>query len=508
MPRILIFFFYRKVLLIFSFISLLFIKCDDNSIQKVSAPNNFVTIKNNSFFLNNKSYYPLTLNYIAELRYDNNKFWISSSIDYSNKKSRIYTEKDSSILEFKSHMQLIKDMGMNSIRLVRIGEVNIDSKTNQVFINARTKSKKDTTLVLSKSSKNYSLYLNALEESFKIIDSVGLKIVFLMNLYPDYKESVSHFIKVAGKFKYNSTIMAYDFKNEPLYFDKEKRTKKEVFKCVNNWQRKFRKFAPFHLSTIGLQGIREVFEWDPNILNVDFISYHPYEHEREQVRNEIYWYSKHTNKPWVIGETGWYSSILNESDSLSSQKMFINKTLQQAFDCNAIGYSWWQFKDVSWNDFKNHSDLMGLVTKSGIINSSTSDFPIVGTVKESVEVFKNFNPIKEKSNCKCLTNYYNYSNSDKFSLTGKLLDDNGTPIEGGVILAWNKYWTNSYHTITKKDGSFQLLGSFPFYHWMASATRYNMIRADINPLKSKVNVENIPSIKLGNLIIEPLSFLD
>ena len=497
------FYCFKNVLIIFIFIS-----CKDNSFEKIPAPRDFVTINDNSFSVDSNKYYPLTLNYIAELRYNNNQFWISSCEDYSNKKSRVYVQKDSSILEFKSHMQLIKDMGFNSIRFVRAGSVKINPKTKQIFIKARTKSIKDTTLILSDSSNNYRLYLNALEESLKIIGSVGLKVVYLTNLSPDYKELDSHFIKVAKKFKNNSTIMAYDLTNEPLYFDKKERTKREVFECVNDWQRMFRKYAPYHLSTIGLEGIREVFEWDPNILNVDFISYHPYEHEKEQVRNEIYWYSKYTEKPWIIGETGWYTSALNESDSLTSQKTFVNKTLQQAFSCNASGFSWWQFKDVSWKDLKNHSDLMGLVTKDGIVHSSKSNFPIVGTVKNSVEVFQSFNPNTLKSDCKCLSNYYNYSNSNKFSLKGKLLDDNGKPIKGGVILGWNKYWKSSYHTITKEDGSFELLGSFPFYHWMASASKYGKVRGDIDPDSAKVNENNIPSMDLGQLIIEPLSFLD
>ena len=34
-------------------------------------------------------------------------------------------------------------------------------------------------------------------------------------------------------------------------------------------------------------------------------------------------------------------------------------------------------------------------------------------------------------------------------LKGKLVGSSGEPIEGGVVMAWNKYWANSYHTVTK-----------------------------------------------------------
>ena len=75
------------------------------------------------------------------------------------------------------------------------------------------------------------------------------------------------------RFKDTECILAIDIFNEPLYFDKPEKKKKEVFEIVNNWRSIIKMYAPNHLVTIGLEGIREVFRWDPNILNVDFISY-------------------------------------------------------------------------------------------------------------------------------------------------------------------------------------------------------------------------------------------
>jgi hypothetical protein len=499
---------YFRYLIVIILSLCVFICCVDTKFEKVEAPKEFVTLKNNSFRLNDTTFFPLTLNYIAEFRYNNNEFWISACKDYSHKNKAIYFDKDSSVLQFQAHMELIKEMGFNSIRLVRAGAVKIDPETRNIFVKVRTKLPKDTILELTDSPTNYNIYLEAINESIKIIENVGLKVVYLTNLSPDFEELESHFIKVAKKFQNNSTIMAYDLFNEPLYFDKKERSKEDVFEYVNDWQRMVRKYAPFHMSTIGLEGIREVFEWDPNILNVDFISYHPYEHEPKQVMNEIYWYSKYTNKPWVIGETGWYTSKLNESKNSTSQKTFVYKTLSQALNCNASGYSWWQFKDVSWKDLKNHSDLMGLVSKEGITNTKKSNFPIVGNVKNAAKVFENFNPEKKKKDCICLPNYFNYSEADVFTIKGKLIDDDGLPIEGGVVLGWSKDWNSSYHTISKSDGSFELLSSFPIYHWMASASTYEMIRGDSDPSSSKLNMLGIPTINLGFLIIEPLSFIN
>jgi len=477
------------------FISLFFNGCDT---EKRSFNNPaFISVNQNGFFLNDSCFFPLTLNYIAELQYGNGELWACPTNEYDSVKGHYYTSKDSCLMQLKADMELIKRMGFNSVRIVRIGETTINTENGELSVVANFKNQKDTTIVLSNSffsRKNdpYKNYFIAIDEMLDIIESVGLKVIFLTRMSLDFKSTEAHLTKLASYFKNNSTILAYDFFNEPLYFDRKERAKLDVYTGVNKWRKIITKRAPNHLSTIGLEGIREVFEWDPNILNVDFISFHPYEHEPEQVRNEIYWYGKYTDKPWVIGETGWYTSEENEKDSAKTQKTFALKTLEQSYNCGANGYSWWQFKDVAWNDLKNHSDLMGLVSKNG-------------KPKKAISVFQDFNPRKNIENCLCLDNYYNYSESDVFLLKGKLVDKNNSPIEGGVILAWNEYWTHSYHTITKKDGTFELKGSYPFYHWMVSATKYEMARGDIFP---DTVTANFPTFDLGVLAINRLGFLE
>ena len=97
------------------------------------------------------------------------------------------------------------------------------------------------------------------------------------------------------------------------------------------------------------------------------------------------------------------------------------------------------------------------------------------------------------------------SESSSFLLKGKLVDGESFPIEGGVILGWNKQWTDSYHTITKKDGTFELKGSFPFYHWMASSIKHEMIRGDII---ADTITSNPPIFDLRILTVNQLDFLE
>ena len=213
----------------------------------------------------------------------------------------------------------------------------------------------------------------------------------------------------------------------------------------------------------------------------------------------MYWYGKYIKKPWIIGETAIPAD--NDSVSYEEQRAFAEKTLRQAYNCGAIGYSWWQYKDVEWYNF--HANFLGVVSRKGeTINSK--GIKVNGTPKPTAEVFKNYKPQKDKEGCLCLDNYYNYSAHKDCRITGILSDNNGAPIEGGVVLAWNQHWTSSYHTVTKKDGSFELLGNFPFYHWMASATLHSMVRGEIMPDTGKKGLNNIPTINLGTLKLDKI----
>ena len=148
---------------------------------------------------------------------------------------------------------------------------------------------------------------------------------------------------------------------------------------------------------------------------------------------------------------------------------------------------------------------MGILTWEGQTLTANKD-SVHGTIKPLAKAFDKYAPPIKKDSCICLDNYYNYSNGKAFRIIGSIVNEQQKPIEGAVILAWNENWSHSYHTITKADGSFELLGTYPFYHWMTSATKHSTIRGDISPDTSKV-VNNIPTIDLGELKIEYLHFL-
>lgn len=459
----------------------------------------FVSLKNGKFLLEDKEFYPVVLNYHVSLQMNAEGLWPCTYRGYDPKSTYTYTTRDSSLKELQADFDLIKDMGFNTIRVVGIGEQRVyDKKTGVLSIKADVGNAGDTTLMFWEEG-NYVKYFKALEDMFHVANKAGLKVILLARLFNEIPSTEEHWGKIMNHFQNDSTILAYDLFNEPLYFDSLERDKKEPYYITKSWDKLVKKNAPKQLSTIGLTGIREVFEWDPNLLNVDFISIHPYEYEPEQVRNEMYWYGKYIKKPWIIGETAIPAD--NDSVSYEKQKTFAELTMKQTYNCGGIGYSWWQYKDVEWFDY--HANFLGVVNRKGETINSKGE-KVAGTIKSTADAFKNYTPVKDVNGCLCLDNYYNYSAFKDCRLTGILIDEKGTPIEGGVILAWNQYWSKSYHTVTKKDGSFELLGNFPFYHWMASATLHTMIRGDVLPDTAKKNIDNIPTMNLGTLKVEEL----
>lgn len=469
---------------------------------QVSTPDEqFVALDENGFNIGGEEFVPIILNYKVSLQTDSNRVWPCPYLGYNKGGSPRFMTRDSSLLELKADLELIRGLGFNCVRIVGIGEHAVDDKeTGALSINARYRNSHDV-LIDFQNEIFYKRYLESIEDLLSVAEQCDLRVIFLTRLFHEVPSTEENLGKIAARFRNDPTIMAYDFFNEPLYFDSLDHTKREVYDFVNEWQSVLKRNASHHLSTIGLTGIRETFQWDPNILNVDFLSIHPYEYKPEQVRNEMYWYSRFIDKPWIIGET----AIPADGDSVpyEDQVAFAEKTLRQTFNCGGLGYSWWQYKDVEWYDF--HSNYMGVVTRDGLMYSKDS-IPMNITVKPVAQVFKDHIP--EKGECLCLDNYYNYTQGDVFELKGRMLDENGDPIDGGVILAWNQWWTSSYHTVTREDGTFLLKGTFPFYHWIASATRYSMVRGDISPDQARLSERSIPLYDLGDIKVERLDWLD
>lgn len=472
----------------------------DANIPK-TAPEKYVKISDNRFTIGDSLFYPMVINFPVTLRAGDSYMWPAVYNGYLPNHTYSSDIPDSNMNELRAHFQLIRDMGYNSVRLVGIAEPEvIDRNTGRICFKVDRPNNEGVSLFL-KSEKDYRLYFDAIETLLRIMDECGLKAILTTKVFRESPQTEAFLARLTRRLSEQTSILAFDFFNEPLYFDSlDRKDKSDVYYITKRWQQIAKHNSPHHLTTIGLACQREIFEWDPNLMNVDFISFHPYEYEPDQVRNELYWYNRFVDKPWIIGETG----IPADNDSIPYQKQvdFALKTLRQNLNCGGMGYSWWQFKDVDWGSF--HQNHLGVVNTKGFTFNSLGE-KVHGTPKPVNTVIRQFDALQRKGTCDCPPNYYNFGAHRSFRLSGRLTDEDDRPLEGAGILAWDEWWINHHFTTTKADGTFELYSEYPFYHWMVSGTRHEMIRKDCEPDKAIRTRDGIPTIDLGTIPLRRLN---
>ena len=459
----------------------------------------FVVLGKDGFRIHGKPFFPMVVNYIASVRAVGDSLWIGPSPNYASFDPRS-ASRERHMAALRADMELIRELGFNTVRMVGFADQAFER--DSLWFTVHNSADRDTLIQLEKDG-SYERYLQAVSDMLDAVRAAGLRAILLTQVRPYRTINDDHFARIADRFANDTVIMAYDLFNEPLYFDRPERPKEEAHGILRHWRDLFDTHAPNQLYTLGLTGIRETFEFDPNMLGVDFISYHPYEYEPDQVRNELRWYHNNVDVPWIIGETAIPAD--NDSVPYEAQRSFAEKTLLQSRACGALGYSWWQFQDVEWGTF--HADHMGVLNRDGVTRTA-SGAEVKGSVKPVAEAFKDFDPWADVGECLCLPNYLNYSSGKVCKVTGRLVDGDGNPINEGVILAWNEHWNTSHHTTSERDGRFELHAPFWLYHWMASGTRYSMDRGDCNPNGFRRGADGIPAYELGDIVLARLTFVE
>ncbi len=434
----------------------------------------FVSVGEKGFELEGAHFFPLALNYMLTKRLVGDSLWIGPSMDYPDS-ADISTGPATDMHDLRAHMELIRELGFNTVRLV--GCSDVVEREGRAYLPFRDMYKEDKYYAVD-SVDIRRRYLDALVQVLAIVREAGLKVVLHVGIMPTQPSTEDHFITVADRLSDDNTILAYDLFNEPLYFDPVWRDKSEVNVIGERWRALMREHAPWQLWTIGLANLREFLEWDPSIINADFISFHPYEHEPQQVLNELYYYKEHCPKPWIVGET----SIPADNDSVpyADQLEFAKSTLRQAVACGAWGYSWWQFKDVDWHRF--HPNFMGVLNREGKTRTRSGAL-VAGSVKPVGEAFHAFDPSEPVGESTCPSNYFNWTPGSGYRLAGRITNKEGQGIGNGIVMAWNQDWSALCNTVTHPDGRFELVTDIPLAHWTASAPNHTRIQGELDNMK-------------------------
>jgi hypothetical protein len=491
-----------RVKLIILVIVALIMSCKHAKNQQDLSHTEFVYLKGKVFKHKGQDFFPIMLNYVVSLRNIDNRILISPIKEYENPDIFESNTVESIEIQNKAHLQLIKEMGFNTIRLI-FDRVSIENE--KYFYNADSKK-------LS-ISEDYDIILNSLEGYLKIVEKLDLKVMLLIKAPVENDELEDFTKKLISKFSNNPTIFSYDFFNEPLYFDnmdkspeKRFREKKEARKIVIGWKKMMDNYAPNQLFTIGFSEPIEVFEWDPEILPVDFVSFHTYNPLR--ATNEIYWYCNYINKPWMIGETALPAD--NDSIPYEYQQHYMREIYQRIINCNGAGIGWWEFQEIPNTHFE--AGFSGILNHQGITTTKDGKYQIIGTVKPAVKEIANFKNYRKKD-CDCMNNYYNMLGYSNIKLKGRIIDEETQkPVEGAVIRGWNENWAVGVNTFSNKNGVFTLFSNDFCIYFEISAPGMSRkalkLKLDYFPTYNhNIKPENLPQKDLEYHTISYLPFM-
>ena len=428
----------------------------------------FVHIEGDHFVLEQDTFFPIMLNYTVSFQSEGRHFIVAPSTRYDSCDYADAIGKKAVREQLEAHFGLIREMGFNSVRICfdRLGQ----DKDGRHYYGA------GRDFYLDKKCDRKAI-LQGLDDFLAVAEEHGLKVMLLIRA--PFKESADLQIftkELLSNCKNCSTLFSYDFMNEPLYFDPaDVRTKTDAIAIVTQWKKMMDKYAPYQLFTIGFSEPIEVFEWDCSLLPVDFVEIHTYHPLR--VPSEIYWYSKHCKKPWMIGETG----LPADGDSISyeEQAQFIKEAYQLTRDAGGCGFGLWEFQEIRYPIFE--AAHTGLLTHNGITHVTTKrgKYTVKGSLKPAAHVIatltQNYTPRPSKQP----VNYYNMLGYKNIRIKGRILDTlTGKGIEGAVIRGWNDNWSVGMNTYSDENGNFELYCNDPCNHFEISAAGYTKIKFD------------------------------
>jgi hypothetical protein len=456
----------------------------------------FIYLKDNHFCLREKLYFPIMLNYILSYRNINDQFIVSPNIDYEHVGVYESNTKEEIAEQFRAHFQLIKEMGFNSLRIC-FDRLYYDAEGHSYHADGKK------FFVQS----DHEVILSALDDMLRIAQEKELRIMLLIKNPSEGNDLHDFTTQILKRFKDDPIIFAYDFINEPLYFDKAKnRTKKDACSIVSGWKKMMEVHAPNQLFTIGFSEPIEVFEWDPAMLPVDFIALHTYHPLR--VKNEVYWYSAYTNKPWMIGET----SLPAENDSISyeEQAVFMRDLYRYVRDCGGAGFGWWDFQEATAGNFE--AKYAGILNHEGTATTQDGKYTIAGAIKPAAKEIMHFSEYVPQEKIRP-ANYFNMMGYNNIVIKGTILNKKTKkPIEGAVVRGWNEPWSVGQNTYTDENGRFTLYSNDFCTHFEISAPNMEKIRfsrkLDYNQIvKVKYDLNHLPNQLLEYHYISYVPFL-
>ena len=454
--------FSKKILQLFCVLILSILLRNDN----VGVADGFVYLEDNHFKIEDNGFFPLMINYIVDFQSSGRDFLVTPSWNYDSCNYIDAVGAEAVGRQLRAHFSLISELGFNTVRIC-LDRVGFDSD-GRCFYQAGRR------FYLDRPADVRSV-LRGVETVAEVAAEYNLRLMLLIKSPLDKESGLRFFTKaLLFHFRNNPVVFAYDFMNEPLYFDPENfRHKSSSLKIVRDWREMMDEYAPHQLFTIGFAEPIEVFEWDCSMLPVDFVEIHTYNPLR--IPSEIYWYSKYCGKPWMIGETG--LSADNVKVPYDEQVILIREAYKIARDGGCCGFGIWQFFDDLSLSFEG--SFTGLLAHGGHTAVNNGSFVVNGFLKPAAAIVASLADNYSPDTLHRPVNYYNMLGYKNIRIKGRVVDaETGDGVDGAAIRGWNDTWKIGMNTYSDGNGCFELYCNTPCAHFEISAAGYTNSKFD------------------------------
>lgn len=485
-----------------------------------------IILSEGSFKINNSEFIPVGVNFAMGFKLlDNGEIYFNIAKDQC-KENNCGTTKEELNNNLISLITEIENKGFNTLRIAGFAMYKNDFN-------------KDISFPIYKDSKQLSIevddftpYINAIERAVEIIeDNSNLKIIIITGSHGvddvNIRGKYTNYLKqLKVRLEDFNSIFAYDIYNEPPFFTVTSKYEKcEIADMTHEW---YAALTGRHLVTIGLFGTLDLFQFDPEVVCVDFINFHifPYLLEWNNFNYEIAksitarnykWYARNVRKPWIIGETAFPGSDYHNSTNLSigteyEQEEFAKYTINAVKASGGLGIIWWQYSEVDWYNMnedgpKARNNCYGI--RYSNINNVPEEFAFNWKKASNIiPAFQNLsNPTFNISN----NDYYNPKRYNYKGVTGIVTDVCNNPIVDAQIIVNYKYTKNDIiiketnESFSDENGYFEIFSPNNVYEVIAfkiTATGYSYIKLYNEDIEKKnfyeFKLNKIPEICIQN----------
>ncbi|MCF8369111.1 MAG: T9SS type A sorting domain-containing protein [Bacteroidales bacterium] len=513
------------------------------SLTALGQTEQYIYMDNGKFYEGCEQYYPKTSNYAVIMIEDlTNTFHVSPynqycySSNYCSANAWDYscgTDVNAWQDQLITHLQKIDSLGFNSVRIMGL-PVMVDedenARTVRYYVQEQVQCLVRQDVGLELNPDSYEIMGAMMQEIIDVIrnNNINLKLVICLGqhgiehqtqAYSDYLEYIGN------RFKEEPIIFAWDLYNEPRYskfpspgsFETDK---VEIADMVYNWYWSLKDNDPNHLITFG-SVFADVQDWDPNLLTVDFLSYHVYSNRWEATNWELtpalYKYNgclKYINETivnnWILGETGLPGSdnpgIHPIVGSEADQAIFAIETFKYSNWYGSQGYSWWTYKEYNWapDDTPGaKEDYFGIVYRLNdlqehkLIGDEIVSLIPQGDCPECVDPPGNI--------------YYDPYQYGFYEHSGYVYDINSNPLKNALIFGAKQVIYDDFkykvaypfYTFTDENGYFKVYASaavgneIDYYWWVSySGMKTSNIVWDPQVYTHEYYLESIPTSSL------------